>query len=623
MLQDGYLLRLDNYAITKTADPTIALAVFRVLSVANRPDAVDLITQDQEAVAYNLVVGMAPVSEPIRDAYGNPFTPSYMGFTGQAPPATSYSSLYMFSGFEAGMDAKTEESWDPDLDPPYLAHLDPADGYINVDANPQIHLDILDAISGVNELSVWIKINGIYAWLLGMEQPGFTVMRSTVPMGYRYEIKRSLTFGPHQLVLIEVYAEDLVGIPNILSTSYSFTTIGSSHTPFLRNFDPTPEIGGVPPSYSYSFDLLDDYDDVNPATILFYVNGAQVYSGATGLWTAPYDGYIGRVENIDGYDGYHVRIDHPSFPNSSRVNIRVVAFDFHATMLDQTYGIWIAPMAFAPTIDPYEITLRLSFSGAMDSTVVLDASLFRLSGGAYVRKVDALSQSELQLWVERMLGPGPFTLTVSSLVADSHGGHPVGDIVLAVPVFHSDALFSNNDGLLRSWHENRLVLRDGQRVYFAGLRGIDVLDIRLGMTAANRWAQVLDAYGVNAMCLLGSMDGYDFATGAPPALVNPDPAPDVVGVPTDTDILFSVTETIIAVETTSLAIYVGTALVFSGIGGWAGHWGGQITVRSRALDVELFPPEPFEPDSRIQVRVIASDLLGNLLDRSYTFTTAV
>lgn len=622
MMQDGYLLDTDNYSVAETGNPSSTLAVFRALPVVGRQDAVDLVTQDQAAVGYDFLAGAAGANAPIRDAYGNTLVSGSANFAGQAPASVAYSSLHMFSGFEAGMDAKTEASWDPDLDPPYLAHLDPADGYVNVDASTHINLDILDDTSGVNDLAVRIRVDGAYAWLLGSAQPGFTVFRSTVPKGFRYDVHRSLTFGPLQSVLVEVYAEDLAAIPNILSTSYSFTTIGSSHAPFLRNLDPGAEVGGVPPQYSYSFDLLDDYDDVNPATILLYVNGSLAYSGAAELWYAPYDGYVGHVENVDGYDGYHVRIDHPAFPNSSRVDIRVVASDFQMSGMDQTYGFWIAPAALQPLIDPYEITLRLPFSGGMDPAAVLDASLFRLSGGAYVRKVDILSPTEVRLWVERLLGQGPFTLTVSALVADAHGGHLVGDQALSVPVFQSAAFFSNTDGLLRSWHESRLVARDAQRAYFAGIRGIDVLDIRSGITAANRWAQVLDIHGIGAMCLLGSADGYDFADEAPPRLANQDPAPDATGVPADTDILFSVVEGITAVETVSLAVYVNGAIAFSGAGGWAGNWGGQITVRPQALDVALFPPEPFAPSSRVEMRVLASDLLGNRFDGTYVFTTA-
>jgi hypothetical protein len=375
--------------------------------------------------------------------------------------------------------------------------------------------------------------------------------------------------------------------------------------------DPMPETGGIRSDSSCLFDILDSYD-LLPGTFEFYVNGSQAYGG--NAWIAPYDGYVGRV-SIDGYDGYHVRIDRPTLPASSRVDIRVVAADSQAGLLDQTYGFWIAPTAFSPVVDPYEITLRLVFSGAMDPVTILDASLFRISGGAYARKVDILSQSELRLWVEGLTGEEPFTMTVSSLVADIHGGHPAGDIVLPVPVFQSDALFP-----LRSWHVSQVALQDAQRAYFAGYRGVDVLDIRFGMAASNRWAQVLDAYGVVAMCLSG--DGYDFSVGVPPILADLDPPPYAVGVPTGTGIRFSVVGETTSVEMSSLAIYVDTVLAFGGIGGWVGNWGGQITVRHQGFDVELLPPEPFAPDSRVVVRVVVSDLLGTSSDTTYSFTTA-
>jgi hypothetical protein len=357
--------------------------------------------------------------------------------------------------------------------------------------------------------------------------------------------------------------------------------------------------------------------------MLAVITGALAYSGSTGTWSAPYDGYVGRTV-VDGYDGYHVRIDHPSleFSPSDRVDLRVVAQDIQGNILDETYGFWIASKLLSVAVDPYEITLSLLFSGAMREDSFVDASLFRLSGAAYVRKAELEAPTRARLWVEGLRGEGSFTLSVSDSVRDIHDGYLSG-AGGTVPVFQSTASFSNTDGLLRSWHESRFVTKDAQRIYFGGLRGIDVLDARLGVGSANRWAQILDSYGIDALCLVNSADAYDFQVGGAPRVGDQQPAPGQTGVSIDTSISFSVRDSGSSVETISLAVYVNGLLVFGGAsGGWANGWGGRISVDPAGLIMELFPPAPFPPSSVVQVRVLAGNLFGIQASATYSFTTA-
>ena len=621
MMQDGYLLSIDNYAIAESGSPSSTLAIFRVLPVVGRQDAVDLVIQDQATVLYTLTAGIAGPQVPIRDSYGTTLVGGSAVFMGQAPAAIAYSHFYAFSGFEAGMDVKEEAGWDPDLDAPYLDNLNPVPGQVDVDYSTTILLDILDDTSGVDDASVWIRVDGSYAWRLGVAQPGFTVTKAVLPKGFRYQIHRTAVFPGAYAVLVEVHADDLAAIPNSLTTSYSFRTIGDSQAPFLRNRNPGVDVGGVGATQSFAFDVLDDYSGVAPLSLYFFVNGAPAYVGPTRSWVAPFDGYVGRVEDVDGYDGYHVRIDHAAFPASSRVDLRVVARDGQGNVLDETYGFWIAPAIVSVAVDPYETTLRILFSGVMDPAPMFDASAFALSGGAYVRKVELPASDQVLLWVERFQGSGPFELTLSDSIADIHGGALAGDKTRSVEVFQSDALFSNTDGLVRSWRVSRLVARDAQRIYLAGQRGLDVLDVRYGITRASRWSQILDSYGISAMCLAG--DGYDFSESDPPVLSDQDPAPGSI-VPAPDVIRLSVVDRITSVETVSLAVYVGSRLVFSGgNGGWLNGWGGQVSVSPHRLDVELYPPTgEFSSGEAVSVRVMATDLLGNAVDRIYQFTIA-
>jgi hypothetical protein len=153
----------------------------------------------------------------------------------------------------------------------------------------------------------------------------------------------------------------------------------------------------------------------------------------------------------------------------------------------------------------------------------------------------------------------------------------------------------------------------------AGARGLDVFDERFGIMRPNRWGQILDAYGITAVCLVKTGDGYEFFESDATILYDQIPAPGVT-VPSPDVIRFSIVDNITSIETVSLAVYVCGILAFSGgSNGWANNWGGQITVHPHRLDVELYPPQVFEPGTMVYLRVLASDLLGSVVDRTYSF----
>ena len=611
----GGTLTISSYSIIGLVSGN-PLYIIRTASV----DAmrVDLITEDQSVSVIYRVMALAGGA---MDEAGNVITQQTADFTGIG--SSTFPTPVSFGLFSSGYPGMQEGSITdlyPDLNPPYIdpTTQNPMPGEIGVDVTPIIYLDILDDDNGVDELSVWIKVDGAFAWKLNSVQFGFSATKSTILDGYRYQIERIVPFSTLSVVLIEVYAEDLAAIHNILSTSYSFTTQGGVHGPFLRYRDPEIDVGGVASTASFSFYVLDGYNDVMPNTLAFYVNSTQAYDGASLSWFVPYDGLVERVENVDGYDGYHVRIDHPALPASSRVSLRVIAQDSQASVLDETYGFWIAPALISAMVDPYETTLKLVFSGAMEPLSLLDGSLFQLSNGAYTRKVDILDAYQVRLWVERFQGTGPFTLVVSNTVRDIHDGYLVG-AGGSFEIFQSNALFSNTDGLVRSWHDSRRATRDGQRLYLAGTRGLDVFDERFGIMRPSRWGQILDAYGITAMCLVKTGDGYEFFESDAPILCDQTPAPEATVLSPDI-IQFSIVDNITSIETVSLIVYVGGTLAFSGgSGGWANNWGGQITVHPHKLEVELYPPQSFTSGTRVSLRVLASNLLGGVVDRTYAF----
>jgi hypothetical protein len=184
------------------------------------------------------------------------------------------------------------------------------------------------------------------------------------------------------------------------------------------------------------------------------------------------------------------------------------------------------------------------------------------------------------------------------------------------------------NGLVRTWagrgedHPAESMKRaflDSQRVYLGGARGVEGFR-RTTKGTVTRWAQIFDAYGIGAMFVANYDDDYVFEDFLGPFLEDQLPAVGSTTAPPSTDIRFSVSDATTAVEISATAVYVNGALVFAGAyGGWMNGWSGNIRVRHRSLDFEVRPPEPYSPGTTITVRVMASDLMENSMDASYSF----
>lgn len=415
-----------------------------------------------------------------------------------------------------------------------------------------------------------------------------------------------------------------------MDVTYSFDTAAESNPPFLRNRTPAPFQTGLSLSPEISVDILDDIGVV-AASIDAYVDGALAYEGATGSFVSPFDGSVTPTV-VDGYGGYHIAFSSSvPFAPSIAKTVRIIARDVESYQLDESWLFRTAGKILGLEQGPYEITLDATFSGPMLLSSLLDASLYQFSGGAYARNIEPLPDSSaptgVRLWVEGFQGPGPFSLTVSPLVRDAYGDALASDgrTVQASP-FQSTALFSNTDGLVRSWHESRVILKDGQRAYLGGTRGLDAFGILPSINRSSRWAQILDSYGVVAACLSGQ--DYTFADTEPPFLADRHPAPGETGVSPYATIRFSVADKLTAVEIVQLAVYVrntsispSNELVFSGAYGWANPsvCGGLITIGRQLVDIQLYPKRPLDVGP-VVVTVLAADLAGNSMVSSYAFT---
>lgn len=114
---------------------------------------------------------------------------------------------------------------------PILTPISPVDGDVNVDPNTSIILEITEATVGVDPFSVLIILyqppNDQLVWELDASVPPFTVTKTVIANGFRYEVVPST---PLSISPVEVYvsAADNNDPQNLLNQMYSFSLSGGT-----------------------------------------------------------------------------------------------------------------------------------------------------------------------------------------------------------------------------------------------------------------------------------------------------------------------------------------------------------------------------------------------------------
>jgi hypothetical protein len=268
-------------------------------------------------------------------------------------------------------------------------------------------------------------------------------------------------------------------------------------------------------------------------------------------------------------------------------------------------------------VGPYEINVDLNFSNEMTyNSALINPANYQFDEGMYARLVDVIDGYNIRLWVELFGNESSFTLNIDSSVVDIFG-MPITDSVNITP-FYSTATMGNYNTRVRTWRDGYLIQEDSQRIYLAGVKGIDVFRKQTAVVPA-RWAQIFDSYGIDAMFVANFPEDLVITDTVPPFLQNLNPSSGgSAGV--DTSIYFEIADAITAVEITSVTVYVNGLTVFAGgFGGWSSGYSGNIIIGYKQLNLTLNPGSNFASGSTVSVRVVASDLLGNTMDDTYSF----
>lgn len=379
----GGVLKASNYVIRAgtLSSPGRRLPVHLVRRVSDQ--VVDIYTEEfptPVAGQFNITI------RNVQNATGDEIDPLYddANFSASGTTYPSGDEMHSFYGLYAGFQSDNATGVDPDTTAPVLQNQNPGPGSSGIAIDSNVVLEIVDVDNGVDPGSVVIQINSVTAWQNQAAQNGFGVTVTPVPDGWRYEVDPPSDFDEGVSQSVRVYARDVAPLPNVLDTTYTFTT-GFIDTvgPHLANRSPSP--GGVMPvDQNILFDIIDDKTGVDQGTVKVWIDGAIVFELG-----AAKPGYTVNVQPVTGLpwpqSGYRYSIDpDDNFDPSITVEVRVQAQDFGGppNVMDVTYTFDTTPDSKAPWLkdqDPapedYDVekTSAIRFTVADDFRVELNS----------------------------------------------------------------------------------------------------------------------------------------------------------------------------------------------------------------------------------------------------------
>lgn len=327
-------LDLASFAIAKVSGGAL-LEVVRTIWINDT--TIDLATANQQVFSYRVTC----VAGGVMDFQGNVITLQTADFTGQQRTTyTTPSDIRMFtSGYPGMQEDLAGDEFYPDLAPPYLQNQNPAPAAINVSRYTNILFDVLDDYTGVDLTTVRVWAGGSLAYRGDTDTflapyAGPASSRSVVAKGYHFVLDPTVTFGEYIIILVEVNAYDLAGIPNFLSTSYSFKTIDET-APYINPSTQSPAAGSVdrPLNTNITLDVLDDGAGVDASTVWLKVSGVYAW-----LSDVQQPGFTVTKTTISGGYRYVINPD-TDFASYETVTIAVYASDLSTptNTLDTSY----------------------------------------------------------------------------------------------------------------------------------------------------------------------------------------------------------------------------------------------------------------------------------------------
>lgn len=392
--------------------------------------------------------------------------------------------------------------------------------------------------------------------------------------------------------------------------------------PEIINKSPGENETGIDGLVLISFDAYDLDSDIDPNTFVVRVGGELAFSGPN-TFHAPYNGPSSAIteKEISGAQGYNIVIDYTGeYTSNTLYLIYAYVEDYSFNPIEDTWSFRTGNRIISVEPQTYEVVLDVTFEQPFSiSAASLEPANYIFTNGMYARKAELISNTVMRLWVELFNTNEEFSLSVSSKIVDGYGDSiPPGYNNFVFHPFISLADISNFNGRLRTWRDSHVVTADQNSIYLGGAKGIDVFNKSRG-----RWAQIFNENKLVQSMFIANFGGaYDFSETVEPYLFDVYPSPSGVA-PYNTVILFSVGDVALAVEPTALKVYVNDVIAFNGsYGGWQNGFSGFVDIQYKYLNVAIKPPTPYPAGEQVNVRIVAEDLLGNVLDTVYFYTVA-
>lgn len=482
--------------------------------------------------------------------------------------------------------------------------------------------------SGTTNISfVWSDPSGRF-YCSASEDPAFGIYSEfyTDDMGDNwYSLGTPVGLGPliaqHEIYDLLVEYPDIVcqfGVCQYGSNMYGDCMESEDvfSPPFITNEYPADLQTGVDLLTSISANILDNLDILS-GSVRAYINDELVFDGSSFIY--PYYGTVTPITQ-DGYSGCNIVINKTTqYLASTWTTVRLTASNIVGLSVDESWRFLTKTSIKQVEQGPYEITFDVTFTGPMyDNEELTNSANYKFTSGAYARRIDKLANDKIRIWSEYIFGQTSFDLTISSNVKDSYGISIVGNTIPVIP-FYSSANLGNYNGLIRTYHNSRFVSADSQRIYLAGSKGVDVFKKGSRILNNRTWAQIFDAYGIDSMFVMNYPNDISITDTHAPYISYALPGDGETAFPSS-HILFVITDAATSVELSSVTIYINNVAAFRGnYGGWQDGFCGNIGIGYKNIGVDIWTTTPFVVGDYITVRIIASDLMANVMDHSYTF----
>ena len=437
-----------------------------------------------------------------------------------------------------------------------LTDLDPAADEAEVAVLKSPVVAIEDDVNSIDltTVSIWVDSVLAYDGATDTWQTGFTGSWSGDASKYTFTINPDDPFAMLDTIPIRVYAENDVG--HILDQTYSFTT--DDTTISLTDQDPEPEEHGVLIAKTVNVAVQDGDESVAAASIKVWIHSILAYDGEAGGFQEGFSGTFGGTPAK-----YSLAIDHVvRFQYSHTIPVTVAATNALGPT-SKSYRFFTEDDTYPPEIY------------AQDPAP--SATLVRADKTIKFRLWDGMPMNLTSLIVDVDFGDGTYELAYDTL----RGGSTLGFATTITLVAEEWGGFAYE---ITVAHD---------RLFASG----GTVRVRV---------HILDTAGAqNPLDVV-----YTFTAAVPPGVGSASPAADAVGVPSWSNVAFTVTGGSGTVTLSTVVVKIEGVTAYADSEFKTGY-DGTVTANGSGYDFVINPTNDLPRSSGIIVEVTGQNSLGH------------